>query len=121
MPHHKKDSETEGPIIYLIRHGEKPPKINDKDQDGLSAQGLARASGLVKVFDKDSLFDIGYILAQHPEKGKGISNSPFITSFNQVLYEKLKLLAIPRWRRSTTLPNRQATGRVTWYRDRYLC
>lgn len=70
MPGHASHQKSDEPIIYLIRHGEKPPKIDGKDQDGLSAQGLVRASGLVKVFGNDSLFDIGYILAQHPQKGQ---------------------------------------------------
>ncbi|PVH88162.1 hypothetical protein DL98DRAFT_581380 [Cadophora sp. DSE1049] len=62
------DAPAHQPTIFLIRHGEKPPKINGKDQDGLSAQGEQRATGLVNVFGKNSLFDIGYILAQHPKK-----------------------------------------------------
>ncbi len=69
MTHHGSHRETYKPIIYLIRHGEKPPKIDGKDQNGLSAQGITRATGLVDVFSKGSLFNIGYILAQHPKKG----------------------------------------------------
>lgn len=53
----------------MIRHGEKPPKVDGKDQEGLSAQGLDRAQGLRKVFSKDSGYDIQYILAEHPKKG----------------------------------------------------
>jgi hypothetical protein len=59
------------PIIYLIRHGEKPPKLpNGEDQDGLSAQGVDRAEALVNVFGKTSPYNIGYILAEHPKSGK---------------------------------------------------
>lgn len=58
------------PIIYLIRHGEKPPTQADgKDADGLSAQGLERAQGLRKVFGKDSAYDIQYIIAEQPKEG----------------------------------------------------
>jgi hypothetical protein len=53
----------------MIRHGEKPPKVDGKDQEGLSAQGVDRAQGLQKVFGKDSGYDIQYILAEHPKKG----------------------------------------------------
>src|SRR5271168_72060 len=39
------------PIIYMIRHGEKPPKEADgKDADGLSAQGVDRSQYLRNVF-----------------------------------------------------------------------
>ena len=58
------------PIIYLIRHGEKPPKEADgKDADGLSTQGLERAQYLVQVFGKSSQYNIQYILAEKPKKG----------------------------------------------------
>ncbi|KAH6720754.1 hypothetical protein BKA61DRAFT_509675, partial [Leptodontidium sp. MPI-SDFR-AT-0119] len=66
------------PTIYLIRHGEKPPKINGEDQDGLSVQGIQRATGLVTVFGKNSLFNIGYLLAQKPGK-HGKRARPFQT------------------------------------------
>jgi len=57
------------PIIYLIRHGEKPPKEADgKDADGLSTQGLERAQYLVQVFSKNSKYNIQYILAEKPKK-----------------------------------------------------
>jgi len=55
------------PIIYLIRHGEKGPKLSDgKDPQGLDAQGLQRAQGLRRVFGPDSPYNIGYILAEKP-------------------------------------------------------
>lgn len=61
----------------MTRHGKKPPKIiNDKDQDGLSAQGLTRAQGLVKAFGKDSSYDIGYIMAEHPDEGIFLGSEP---------------------------------------------
>jgi len=67
------------PIIYLIRHGEKPPKLPDgKDPDGLSAQGLERAQGLRKVFGKESPYNIGYIIAEHPKKD-GSRDRPYDT------------------------------------------
>lgn len=60
----------QAPILYLIRHGEKPPKLaNGQDAQGLSAQGLERAQGLVKVFGKDSDYNINYIIAEKPKKG----------------------------------------------------
>ncbi len=63
------DVEETHPIIYLIRHGEKPPKIDGKDVDGLSAQGEERAQGLHETFGKQSPYDIQYIIAEHPKKG----------------------------------------------------
>jgi len=60
------------PIIYLIRHGEKPPKqANGDDADGLSTQGVARSQGLRQVFGQNSKYDIGYILAEHPKNDGG--------------------------------------------------
>jgi len=53
------------PIIYMIRHGEKPPN----DGKGLSAQGVTRAQYLPNVFGSSSQYNIGYIIAQHPNKG----------------------------------------------------
>jgi hypothetical protein len=54
----------------MIRHGEKPPKDADgKDPDGLSALGRERAQGLRQVFGASSQYNIGYILAEDPEKG----------------------------------------------------
>jgi hypothetical protein len=55
--------------MYMIRHGEKPAK-SDKDQDGLSKEGEKRAEALVTVFGKDSGYNIQYILAEHPKKGR---------------------------------------------------
>lgn len=76
--HHKKGSAKQGsssqhqPIIYLIRHGEKPPKNADgSDQDGLSVQGIDRAQALVQVFGANSTYDIQYILAEKPKKDGG--------------------------------------------------
>jgi hypothetical protein len=54
------------PVIYMIRHGEKPPH----DGDGLSAAGVTRAQYLPNVFGSDSSYNIGYILAEHPKKGR---------------------------------------------------
>ena len=58
------------PIFYLIRHGEKPPKINGQDQDGLDAQGLQRAQRLVSFFGTDSPYNIGLILAEKMKDGE---------------------------------------------------
>jgi hypothetical protein len=64
-------SEGKSPILYLIRHGEKPPKLpNGEDDVGLSTQGVTRAQGLVKVFGRTSPYNIGYIIAQKPKKRK---------------------------------------------------
>jgi hypothetical protein len=57
--------------MYLIRHGEKGPKLpNGDDPIGLDAQGLERAQGLVQVFGSSSQYNIDYILAEKPKKGK---------------------------------------------------
>ncbi|KAH7255068.1 uncharacterized protein BKA55DRAFT_736492 [Fusarium redolens] len=64
MPH---EQSTE-PTIFLIRHGEKPPKVGGKDQEGLSAQGKIRALELRMVFGKESAYDIGYIMAEEPHR-----------------------------------------------------
>ncbi|KAF8862997.1 hypothetical protein BDZ45DRAFT_146727 [Acephala macrosclerotiorum] len=66
-------------IIYLIRHGEKPPKLpNGEDANGLSAEGVERAQGLRKVFGKDSVYDIQHIIAEHPKKD-GSRDRPYET------------------------------------------
>jgi len=49
--------------VYLIRHGEKPAD----GSDGLDAQGLERAQCLRTVFDVESIYDIGYIIAEMPK------------------------------------------------------
>lgn len=54
------------PIVYMIRHGEKP---SDGD-DGLSAQGQQRAQCLTSVFGPSSSYNIDYILAERPKSGK---------------------------------------------------
>ncbi|OAP56125.1 hypothetical protein AYL99_09304 [Fonsecaea erecta] len=69
----------DSPILYLIRHGEKPPKEADGDDSpGLSAQGITRAQGLVQVFGHDSPYNIGYIIAQKP-KSDGRQTRPYLT------------------------------------------
>jgi hypothetical protein len=55
------------PIVYLIRHGEKP-----QNDDGLSTQGLQRAQCLRRVFSGGSQYQIGYIMAEKPRKGVSI-------------------------------------------------
>ena len=54
----------------MIRHGEKPPKVNGKDQDGLSELGVTRAKRLVQFFGVNSPYNIGLILAEKPKGGK---------------------------------------------------
>lgn len=53
------------PIVYLIRHGEKP----SDGGNGLSAQGEQRAQCLRNIFGDGSGYDIGYIMAQTPDSG----------------------------------------------------
>ncbi|KAJ5895706.1 uncharacterized protein N7473_005105 [Penicillium subrubescens] len=53
----------------MIRHGEKP----GDGANNLSAQGEARAQRLRNVFGKESGFDIGYIIAERPNKGLSYS------------------------------------------------
>ncbi|OCL02746.1 hypothetical protein AOQ84DRAFT_357243 [Glonium stellatum] len=72
-------AKTSSPTIYMIRHGEKPPKdANGDDVNGLSAQGITRAEGLRQVFGTSSQYNIGYILAEHPKKD-GSRARPFET------------------------------------------
>ncbi|KAI1609575.1 hypothetical protein EDD36DRAFT_422518 [Exophiala viscosa] len=69
----------QSPIIYLIRHGEKPPKLpNGQDPDGLSTQGVQRSQALVQVFGSSSPYILGYIIAQHP-KDDGKEDRPYLT------------------------------------------
>jgi len=73
------DSPTPTPVVYLIRHGEKPPKLADgQDADGLSTLGVERSQALVGVFGSGSKYDIGYIIAQHPKKD-GNEDRPYMT------------------------------------------
>ncbi|CAI7597602.1 unnamed protein product [Penicillium bialowiezense] len=62
------------PTVYLIRHGEKP----SDGGNGLNAQGLERAQCLRSVFDKSSVYNIGYIMAQTP-KSSGKRARPYDT------------------------------------------
>ena len=79
----------QAPIIYLIRHGEKPPKLSDgKDPDGLSAQGLERAQGLRQVFGRSSSYNINYIIAEQPKKGILPSSFQFPSPFSFKLYKE---------------------------------
>ncbi|KAK6540507.1 hypothetical protein TWF694_009297 [Orbilia ellipsospora] len=66
------------PIIYMIRHGEKPPKKDGKDQIGLSSKGKERAHYLPHVFGSGSPYEIGRILAEKP-KSNGERERPFKT------------------------------------------
>lgn len=51
------------PIVYLIRHGEKP----SDGSDGLSTTGLERAQCLTNVFGPSSGYNIGHIMAETPK------------------------------------------------------
>ncbi|KAJ5860081.1 phosphoglycerate mutase family protein [Penicillium soppii] len=62
------------PTVYLIRHGEKP----SDGGNGLSAQGVQRAQCLRSVFEKGSIYNIGYIMAQTP-KSNGKQARPYDT------------------------------------------
>ncbi|KAJ5771706.1 hypothetical protein N7520_002235 [Penicillium odoratum] len=53
------------PIVYLIRHGEKP----SNGSDGLSAAGHERAQCLTNVFNSSSIYNIGHIMAETPKSG----------------------------------------------------
>jgi hypothetical protein len=55
-----------GATVYLIRHGEKP----EPEGNNLSAQGVERSQALPGVFGRDSQYNIGYIMAQHPGAGE---------------------------------------------------
>lgn len=73
----------------MIRHGEKPPKdANGDDVNGLSAQGFDRAQGLRQVFGATSRYNIGYILAERPKKGKSIVRRQPLT-YNQTTFQPL--------------------------------
>ena len=70
------------PIIYMIRHGEKPPN----DGIGLNKAGSWRSEQLPGVFGSGSSYDIKYILAEKPKKGtKPISNTLSIPSAPSLL------------------------------------
>ncbi|GAB7356942.1 hypothetical protein MBLNU459_g7787t1 [Dothideomycetes sp. NU459] len=59
---------SSSPTVYMIRHGEKPPKKDGHDQIGLSELGTERSEALVHVFGRDSQYNIDYIIAEHPKK-----------------------------------------------------
>jgi hypothetical protein len=54
------------PIIYMIRHGEKPPN----EGIGLNQAGSWRATCLPGVFGSGSNYNIGYIIAEKPKGGE---------------------------------------------------
>ncbi|WPH03073.1 Hypothetical protein R9X50_00594700 [Acrodontium crateriforme] len=62
------------PVVYLIRHGEKP----SDGSNGLSTQGMERAQCLRSVFGTSSMYDIGYIMAETP-KSSGARARPYDT------------------------------------------
>ena len=54
---------TMSPMLYLIRHGEKPADGGN----GLTTQGQQRAQCLRTVFGASSSYNIGYIIAEQPK------------------------------------------------------
>ncbi|KAG4263625.1 hypothetical protein FPRO03_09932 [Fusarium proliferatum] len=72
------ESSQTKPIIYMIRHGEKPAEVDGKEPDGLSAQGKKRADDLPSVFGENSSYNIGYIMAEHPHHD-GSRDRPYKT------------------------------------------
>ena len=58
-------AKTARPTVYLIRHGEKP-----EDGNGLSAKGVERSQCLRTLFNIDSPYRVGHIMAQKPKPGK---------------------------------------------------
>lgn len=90
---HKKHEDNKSyndTIIYLIRHGEKPPKLpNGDDANGLSAAGLTRAQGLISVFGASSIYNIGCVIAEKPKKD-GSRTRPYETI--KPLCESLSLI-----------------------------
>jgi hypothetical protein len=67
------------PVIFMIRHGEKPAK-DAEDQEGLSEEGKKRAEGLVEVFGNSSGYNIKYILAEHPKRGQFMPSNARLAS-----------------------------------------
>ncbi|GLI72182.1 hypothetical protein PoHVEF18_000352 [Penicillium ochrochloron] len=48
------------PKVYMIRHGEKPP---NRDDHGLTLDGIKRAQCLRDIFGQNSDYNIGHIMA----------------------------------------------------------
>jgi hypothetical protein len=48
------------PKVYMIRHGEKPP---NRDDHGLTLDGIKRAQCLRDTFGQNSDYNIGHIMA----------------------------------------------------------
>jgi hypothetical protein len=61
------------PTIYIIRHGEKPANKNDH---GLTLDGIKRAQCLRNVFGEGSGYNIGHIMA--PRVKKSMSRAFFV-------------------------------------------
>jgi hypothetical protein len=58
---------AQNPTVYIIRHGEKPA---NKDDHGLTLDGIKRAQCLRSVFGERSGYNIGQIIAPHVRHGK---------------------------------------------------
>jgi hypothetical protein len=69
----------------MIRHGEKPPKLNGEDQEGLSKQGIDRSEALPQVFGPNSSYNIGYILVEKPKKDSRTRPVLTVTPLSQAL------------------------------------
>ncbi|KAF2667539.1 hypothetical protein BT63DRAFT_294535 [Microthyrium microscopicum] len=87
--------DKDAPIVYMIRHAEKPPKTADgQDRPGLSAEGTSRAEHLVQTFSKTSKYNISYIMVQHPKKDGHRSRpyqtvEPLATSLGVKIHSKI--------------------------------
>ena len=99
LPHRRTNAKRQPtpPIIYLIRHGEKPAKLpNGQDANGLSPLGLKRAQYLVSVFGKSSAYNIQYILAEKPlDDGSRARPSETVTPLAESLGLEIDI-SIPR-------------------------
>ncbi|KAJ6787266.1 hypothetical protein PWT90_05859 [Aphanocladium album] len=67
-------ASQDSPTFYLIRHAEK-------NEDGtISARGMEREQCLVKLFGKDSKYNIQHIMVQTPHAGDARSQRPYNTT-----------------------------------------
>ncbi|KAJ5294779.1 hypothetical protein N7508_009600 [Penicillium antarcticum] len=68
-------ASAQNPTVYIIRHGEKP---KNKDDHGLTLDGIKRAQCLRSVFGEGSGYNIGHIMAPHV-KDDGAHRRAFLT------------------------------------------
>ncbi|CEJ92063.1 hypothetical protein VHEMI07741 [[Torrubiella] hemipterigena] len=85
------DKAADSPTFYLIRHAEK-------NSDGtISSRGMQREQCLVKLFGKDSKYNIQHIMVQTPHSGGKSIPAPISDARTQRPY-------------NTTLPLAQSLG-----------